>query len=69
MSLSPEEIAYQEANINDDRQPEFIIASVICLTAAYTAVALRFFARRLVKAGLQIDDWVILTALVRVYRG
>ena len=65
MSLSPQETAYQEAHIDDDRRVNVVISMVICLTAAWTAVILRLVSRRLAKCSLQMDDYVILVGLVR----
>lgn len=46
--------------------PETIIAvSVIFPVLSIIAVALRFHTRRLQKTGFQIDDWLILPALVK----
>ena len=62
--MSSAEASHQEAHIDDDRRADIILATVICWTAACIAVALRFTARRMVKAGLQLDDWLILMGLV-----
>lgn len=62
--MSSAEASHQEADIDDDRRADMIVAMVICLTAACIAVALRFIARRMVKAGLQLDDCLILMGLV-----
>ena len=65
MSLSPQEIAYQEAHIDDDRRVNVVISMVICRTAAWIAVVLRLVSRRLAKCHLQMDDYMILVGLVR----
>lgn len=46
-------------------QPDIYAAVIITLILAVTAVALRFIARRLVKASIWLDDWLTLVALVR----
>jgi hypothetical protein len=51
-----------------DLQPNLYAVIIITLTLAMWAVALRFLARRLVKAGLWLDDWLSLMALVRRMR-
>jgi hypothetical protein len=45
--------------------PDLHAALVVTLMLAITAVALRFLARRLVKASILLDDWLTLVALVR----
>lgn len=52
-----------DEHINDNRQPYIITASAICLSAAYTAVTLRFLARRLARNSLEADDYTVLVAL------
>ena len=63
----PQNIAFQTAHITDNRQPETQAAQIACLVIAYVGVALRFLARRLAKAQITSDDYVIVLALV-VYR-
>ena len=46
--------------------PQEVIAVAVILPCSGTiAVALRFYARRIYRAGLKSDDWTILIALVR----
>ena len=56
---------YQLQHVQDTRVPGLISSAVICLTLAYTAVALRFLSRRLGHVKLGNDDWCTLVALVR----
>lgn len=63
MPLSQEQIQYQLDHKNEDRASDIIVTHVVCLSLAVVFVALRFISRRL-KAGLGIDDWVMLLALV-----
>lgn len=63
MPLSQEQIQYQLDHKHEDRASSIIVTHVVCLSFAVVAVALRFISRRL-KAGLGIDDWVMLLALV-----
>ena len=63
----PQNIAFQTAHITDSRQSETRAAQIACLVIAYVGVALRFLARRLAKAQITSDDYVIVLALV-VYR-
>jgi hypothetical protein len=46
-------------------QPDLHAVVIVTLILAITAVALRFLARRLVKASILLDDWLTLVALVR----
>lgn len=63
-SLSPSDVQYQKAHIDDNKSAEIIAACAICLTAAYSTVFLRFVSRRLSSTSLEADDYFILTALV-----
>ena len=64
---SPQNITFQTAHITDSKQPETQGAQIACLVIAYVGVALRFLARRLAKAQITLDDYVIVFALV-LYR-
>lgn len=64
MSLPPEELRYQQEHINDNIQPNIYAACFICLPAAFIAVGLRFFARRMTPGGIGKDDIAILFALL-----
>lgn len=66
MSLPAAEIEYQEQHASDNRQPDIIVAVTICLTAAVLSVGLRLVARRILRTPLQLDDWLILVALVSI---
>ena len=63
-SLSPAEIKYELANIHDDRASNIVVSSVICISVATTAVLLRLLARRLSKAKILADDYMMVFALV-----
>ena len=41
------------------------LANVVCFTIACIAVALGFLARRMARIRYEVDDWLILVALVR----
>ena len=56
-------IEYQLAHAYEDRANEIVVPHVVCLVFAVIAVALRFVSRRM-KAGVHLDDWVCLLALV-----
>lgn len=65
-SLLPTEqdIQYQLQHIHESRQHEVVASITTVLTLASIAVILRLVARRLTKAPLQKDDYMILAALV-----
>lgn len=65
MSLSASQLEYQEAHVGDNVQPNLYAAIIVCLPAAYLAVALRFTARRLKRTSIGKDDCAILVALVQ----
>ena len=66
---TPEEIQYQEEHIHDDRSGNVVTSHAICMAIATTAVLLRLIARRMCKASIQADDWMIIFALVRIFLG
>ena len=63
MSLPASAIQYQEQHIADNKKPNLIAASVICLSAAYVAVVLRFISRRVARNILEADDYTIVVGL------
>ena len=63
-SLSPEELQYQLEHQYQNRAADIIKANTIMLAAAYVALALRFVSRRLMRATLAADDWMIVLGLV-----
>ena len=63
---SPAEIQYQLEHIHEDRSSDIVISHIVCMTLATVAVILRFTSRRLCKAAILADDYMILVALVRV---
>ena len=64
MSLPPEELAYQEAHIHEDRSTGLTVAYVVALVVATITVALRLVARRISSTALKADDFTIILALV-----
>ena len=67
LSLSPAELAYQEAHASDSLQANVIAGTVICLAVAYISVLLRFFSRWLGNFAYGKDDIAIVFALVCLY--
>lgn len=68
MSLPSSEVQYQLAHIHEDRASDIIISHAIVLPLAVIAVVARFIARRLCKAHVGPDDYMIVVALVRLLR-
>lgn len=58
---------YQIAHVNDDRSHEIVISHALFLPLAVVAVVLRLLSRRICKAKILADDYMIIAALVRVY--
>ena len=63
-TLSPQEMQYQVANKNDNRDAAIVASLAIMLAAAYLAVGLRFLSRRMARVKLASDDWVMVIGLV-----
>ena len=62
--LTPSEIKYESVHIHDSRASNIVISSAICIGLAITAVLLRLLARRLSKAKILADDYMMVFALV-----
>lgn len=65
MVLYKHGIEYQKAHIGDDRRPDIIASYVLCISAAWLFVILRFLARRRTKTPMKLEDTMICIALVR----
>lgn len=65
-SLSPEDIAYQQAHIHEDRGPMIVDVSILLIVVTTISVALRFLARFIQSLPLQWDDWLSAAGLVMV---
>ena len=63
-AISDTEISYQRDHINDNKTTQLVVANVIAISAATIAVVLRLVSRRLNKASLQADDFMIVVGLV-----
>lgn len=61
---APSEIQYQIAHINDDRASAIVISHAVVLPLAVVAVILRFISRRLCRARIEADDYMIIAALI-----
>lgn len=64
MTLTAQDIKYQQDHKDHERTADIVAATVVMLTAAYVAVALRFISRRMSHATLQADDWMMVVGLV-----
>ena len=64
MALDPAQTAYQHAHSSENRAPGMIAAQTTCLVIAILGVSLRFTARRLARAAITVDDYLIILALV-----
>ena len=51
-------------DLNEDRGYELLTVSAFMLVLQIVAVGLRFWARRITRATLSVDDWLIVPALV-----
>lgn len=54
-----EQIAYMMAHIDDNLVPNIIIATSVCGAVATGFLFLRFYARRVAEAALQMSDWLL----------
>ena len=66
MSLTPEEIAYYEANASDALRPNQIAACTCGIAFAVSAVVARMISRRRSRVKHGRDDYTICVALVSV---
>lgn len=66
MSLTPEEIAYYQANASDDLRPNQIAACTCGIAFAVSAVVARMISRRRSRVKLGWDDYAVCVALVSV---
>ncbi|KAI4284402.1 MAG: hypothetical protein L6R38_001455 [Xanthoria sp. 2 TBL-2021] len=64
MPLSETEIQYQLKHVEDNRVNDIVVSNSVCIGLAAIAVLLRFAARRLSKAKVGADDYMVTAALV-----
>lgn len=64
--MDPASLNYQLAHAGDNKTPSFIASVSVVVCLATVGVGLRLLARRLTKATLEADDYVIILALVRI---
>ena len=58
------EIDGQLAYIDEDRSKALIVSHTVCLALAGIAIVLRLIARRMSKAAIKADDYLIIVAFV-----
>lgn len=63
-SIPPEKLKYMEEHPNDNRAPGIIACGTVCLVTVVIVVAMRFLSRRMSRASLGLDDFLIFIALV-----
>ena len=66
MSANTPEIQHQMAHWGADRGPEIVAAAVILMVATTLFVGLRLWAQKMIKARFDVDDYLIMVALVSV---
>ena len=64
-SLDGAEILYQLAHSLDDRRAQLVVTNSVLFSLATVAVGLRLWARYRIKAGFQMDDYLMIVAMVR----
>ena len=65
VEVSPQEIQYQEANINDDASGGLYGSTISMMVVTATAVIVRLLCKRKLNAKITLDDYCIMFALVR----
>ena len=65
ITVDTKDLAYQLANIDEDKGPLVLKIEISCSVCATIAVILRLWSRRIVKAPWKSDDYTIIVSLVR----
>ncbi|KZZ98907.1 hypothetical protein AAL_02458 [Moelleriella libera RCEF 2490] len=63
---SPAQIAWMKEHVDDTRVPGMIAVTSICGVASIIFVSLRFIARRMARVKPQLNDWLLLVALIHI---
>lgn len=58
--LPPTVILYQLKHIHDNKAPAVLALLIVCFTLPCIAVLLRLISRRMCKAGIGLDDYMII---------
>lgn len=64
-TFTDDEVVYMITHINEDRGPILIGVTCMLLVLCIAATSARFLARRITRAPLAADDYLVLAALVR----
>ena len=64
-TFTPEQIAFQNEHINDDKRPTVIGVTCVLLVLTFAAVGARLTARKITKVKLSFDDYCIFVAQVK----
>ncbi|KAI9706180.1 MAG: hypothetical protein M1820_004941 [Bogoriella megaspora] len=64
MSLTQAYVEYEREEVNRKATPPLIATVVICFIISYASVALRIASRRINKANLGADDWLMLLSIL-----
>lgn len=64
-TFTADEVVYMLAHIDEDRSPILIGVTCMLLVLCIAAASARFLARRITRASLAVDDYLVLAALVR----
>ncbi len=67
-SFSPEELADLRSRQHETRNPMLLAVLTTMLVLTTLTTALRLYARKHRKAGIQLDDYCIVLALVSLHR-
>jgi hypothetical protein len=67
MAAQTAAIQYQLEHWGDDRGPAIIAGSVVLVVVTAIAVALRLVAQKMIKTKFDVDDYLIVVAMVRLY--
>ena len=65
-TFPPAELQYQLDHQGDDESRQLAAFFIVCMVLSAFFVAVRLVSRKLMKLGLQVDDYTILAGLVRM---
>ena len=63
--MTPEQIAFQMAHINDNRGPMLVGVTCMFLVLTFAAIGARLTARKITKVKLGVDDYCVFIAQVK----
>lgn len=65
MTIPPAELQYQLHHIHENESPALGAFFIVCMVLSAVFVAVRLVSRKIMRIGLQADDYTILAGLVR----